>query len=279
MIRRPVAAIAATLLMLVAASAGLAAQRDTSHVVLPKYRARILGAYDETSGEPVAAARVLDISTGMSAETSLSGAVALFFLPDGGGLVRIQKIGYEPQTLPVAISPRDTSPITIIMHRVTELPAVVAKAQETSHYISPHLQGFEERRKKGFGTFIGDSVLRLNEGHPLANVLMSRAPGIIVRQGAGSATYLLQSPHCVGGGPPQVYLDGVPLSPDPPPNLGTVGRTTRPVSMAKVPFDLTRFDVGNLAGVEWYPDGDMAPVEFGGTSERCGLLLLWTRER
>jgi len=83
---------------------------------------------------------------------------------------------------------------------------------------------------------------------------MSRAPGINVMQGAGSATYLLKSPHCVGGGPPQV-------------------------SRANVPFDLTKFDVSTLAGVEWYPDNDMAPIEFTHSSARCGLLLLWTRER
>jgi hypothetical protein len=269
--------ILAGFLASVAVVARLPAQ-DAS-TTLPRYRARLLGVYDEASGEPVEGVRVLDISTGTSALTSSTGSVALFFLPDGGSLVRLQKVGYEVQTMPVAISPRDTTPITVVMRRVTELPAVVTKAPETSRYISPHLQGFEERRKRGFGSFIGDSVLRANENHPLANVIMSRAPGINVMQGAGNATYLLKSPHCVGGGPPQVVLDGVPLSPDPPPNLGVRGRQTRAVSLDAVPFDLTKFDVSTLAGVEWYPDNDMAPIEFAHSSGRCGLLLLWTRER
>jgi hypothetical protein len=269
-------AVLAGLLALVAIGVRLPAQ--DANATLPRYRARLLGVYDEASGEPVEGVRVLDISTGTSALTSSTGAVALFFLPDGGSLVRLQKVGYEVQTLLVAISPRDTTPVTVVMRRVTELPAVVTKAPETSRYLSPHLQGFEERRKRGFGSFIGDSVLRANENHPLANVIMSRAPGINVMQGAGSATYLLKSPHCVNGGPPQVVLDGVPLSPDPPPGFGR-GRGARPQSMDNVPFDLTKFDVSTLAGVEWYPDNDTAPIEFMHTSARCGLLLLWTRER
>ncbi len=269
---------AAVGLMMVVVAGALSAQAAAG-TALPRYRARLLGVYDETSGEPIEGVRVLDIATGTWAQTSTSGAVALFFLPDGGSLVRLQKIGYEVMTLPVAISPRDTTPLTIVMRRITELPAVLTKATETSRYISPRLRGFEERQKRGFGSFIGDSVLRANEGHPLANVIMSRAPGINVMQGAGNATYLLKSPHCVGGGPPQVVLDGVPMSPDPPPNLGVSGRRTRPVPMDNVPFDLTKFDVSTLAGVEWYPDSDMAPIEFAHSSARCGLLLLWTRER
>ena len=223
--------------------------------------------------------RVLDIATGTSALTSSTGAVALFYLPDGGSLVRLQKVGYEVQTLLVPISPRDTTPITIIMRRVTELPTVVTKANETPHFVSARLQAFEERRKQGFGSFISDSVLRANEGRPLANVLMGRAPGVSVRQGAASATYLLKSPRCMVGGPPQVVMDGVTLSPDPPPGSGGRGRGSRPQSSDSLPFDLSRFDVSNLAGVEWYPDNDGAPIEFTHTSGRCGLLLLWTRER
>jgi hypothetical protein len=274
--RRPLL-IVALLFAAGAANTGVYAQGDSRNAV-PTYRARILGVYDETSGEPVEGVRVLDIATGTSVETSKSGAVALFFLPDGGSIVRLQKIGYEAQTMPVAISPRDTSPITIIMRRVTELPTVVTKATETSHYISARLRGFEERSKKGFGTFIGDSVIRLNESRTLADLIKSRAPGINVMEGAGGRSYLLKSPHCTNGYP-QVSLDGVILSPDPPPNLGTSNGRTRPVSMDRVPFDLSKFDLTSIAGIEWYPDNATAPIEFAHTSVRCGLLLLWTRER
>lgn len=270
-------ALRAVLLAMLAIGTRLDAQDATA--ALPRYRARLIGVYDEASGEPVEGARVLDVLTGTSALTSSTGTVSLFFLPDGGSLIRLQKVGYEVQTLLVAISPRDTTPITMVMRRVTELPTVVTKAPETPQYISPRLRGFEERRKQGFGSFISDSVLRANEGRPLANVLLSRAPGVKIMDGRSSAMYLVQSPHCTSGGPPQVVLDGVPLSPDPPPPSSGRGRQTRAPSPDVVPFDLSKFDVSNLGGVEWYPDNDLAPIEFAHTSARCGLLLLWTRER
>lgn len=241
---------------------------------MPAYRARIIGVYDEASGDPIDSVRVLDVLNGNSSLTTRTGTVSLFFLPDGGSLVRLQKIGYEPQTLTVAISPADTVPLTLTLRRLTQLSPVVTQANSTPRYISPALQGFEERRKAGFGYFVGDSVLRANEGRLLANVLASRMPGFITRPGRASATYLGQSPRCVGGGPPQVYLDGVPLSPDVP-----AGRTSRSGSLDNLPFNLTNFDVSSLAGVEWYPDGTSQPVEFNHTSARCGALLLWTRER
>ncbi len=239
---------------------------------LAPYRARILGVFDNASGNPIDSVRVTDLLNGTSALTTRTGTVALLFLPDGGSLVRVQKIGYEAQTLAVAISPADTVPLTLTLHRVTELSPVVSKAQ--SRYISPALRGFEERRKSGWGYFVDDSVLRASEGRLLADVLASRMPNLTTKAGSASAMHLMQSGRCTNGGPPQVYLDGVPLSPDLPAR-GLRSNT----SVDNLPFNLSNFNVEALAGVEWYPDGVSLPEEFNHTSARCGALLLWTRER
>lgn len=256
------------------------------------YRNRLLGVYDEASGEPLEGVRVTDVLNQNSAQTTRTGTVALNFLPDGGGLVRLTKVGYETQTVPISISPADTTPVTLIMRHIAELPAVVTKADSERRWISPALRGFDERRRiRITGYFIADSVLRSDEGRPLANVL-ARVPSVITKNGVGTATYLLKSPRCDAGGPPQVYLDGVPLNPDMNPDvrglmkqpqksaLGQPIRGSGPENnIDNVPFDLTRFQVSDLAGVEWYPDNDLIPAEFAQSTRRCGALLLWTREK
>lgn len=119
----------------------------------------------------------------------------------------------------------------------------------------------------------------------LADVLQFHAPNVLVNHGKGNSTWLLQSPRCMVGGPPQVFIDGVPIAAPPPPMSGTnpgIGPTGRGFgggSDRVMPFDLSQFKVMDFAGVEWYPDNDQAPIEFAHTSQRCGALLLWTRER
>lgn len=282
---------AACLIALVTGAAELYGQRAT----LPAYRARVLGVFDDATGGPIDSVRVTDVLNGNWSMTTETGTVGLYFLPDGGALVRVQKIGYEPRTLTIAISPADTAPITMTLRRVTELAPVVSKAHQTP-YISPSLRGFEERRLSPVATgyFVSDSVLRANEGHLLADVLRSRMPNLKIAEGVASAMFVLKSARCVGGGPPDVYLDGVPqspeLRPDAPgfasfrgPERTTFGQaipgTQDAVHPEAVAINISNFDVSDLAGVEWYPDSDMLPVEFNHSSKRCGALLLWTREK
>ena len=263
--------------VLAARSAAQDAATARDSLSLPAYRARVLGVFDATTGAPVADADVIDVLSGASARTTSTGTVALVFLPDGGGLVRTRKLGYEEQTMIVAISPADTVPVTVVLQPVVKLPEVVTTG--TPRFISPSLRSFEERRLHSTtGYFVSDSVLRKEDGRMLGTVLLSHVPGIqIVHK--GRYTLLMQSPRCSmlgpeAAGPPDVYLDGVPLPhPPPPPSHGF--STTAGLQ----PFDLGEFDVSNLAGVEYYPDGAALPPEFSRTSKGCGALLLWTREK
>ncbi len=260
------------------------AQTDT----VPRYRGRVLGVFDQTSGEPIDGVRVLDILNGNSALTTRTGTVSLDFLPDGGSLVRLQKIGYAAQTLTVRISPADTTPLTIMLTRVAELPKVVTRDSATT-YISPNLRGFQERMKTEDGYFIDEATLRKNEGRQLASVLSTK-PGVIITRGTASSAYLQRSPRCANGLPPQVFLDGVPLSPTPTPDpaahpihpksvFGVRDGTSGGAANTQIAFNLSEFNISDLAGVEWYPDSDMLPIAFAHTSSRCGALLLWTREK
>lgn len=230
------------------------------------YRARVLGVFDEVTGAPIENAEVFDLTTGTTALATRTGTVSLAFLPDGGSLVRIRKLGYAPIIVPIAIAPEDTVPITMTMTPVAELPAVVTR-DTARRYISPGLRGFEDRRRLGItGYFIDDTTLRKEEYRTLGNVLRSSMPSVAIREGPFSAMYLTGSMRCGSGGPPQVYLDGVPVH-------GEIVRGR------EGPFNLNSINISDIAGIEFYPTTDDMPIEFNHTPTSCGALMLWTRER
>ena len=242
---------------------------------------RIIGVYDENSGQPIPSVEISEAATGTSVMTSATGAANLGFIVPKGGEIRLRKIGFEEQTMTISMTPADTLPITVVMKRVAELPAVVTK-DAAPRYISPTLKSFEERRKNhASGYFIDEATLRKEDNRALGNVLTAHAPGAIVKQ-VSSATFLLKSPRCSNGGMPDVYIDGVSLAhledlrwPMPK----SKNRVSAPPDPREFPIDLNQFAVSDLAGVEFYPDNATMPVQFSRTSAGCGALFLWTRER
>jgi len=92
-----------------------------SYVTTPQHAstfvARILGVFDQTSGAPLANVEVLDVTSGTFARTTATGTVSLAFIPAGQWTLRILEPGYDSVTVPVTISPRDTTPITIVLSK------------------------------------------------------------------------------------------------------------------------------------------------------------------
>jgi hypothetical protein len=286
-------AVAVVVLAARGAAQGTAAATALHDTTDLSYRNRLLGVFDVATGLPIEDADVIDVFSGVSAKTTRTGTVALGFLPDGGALIRIRKFGYEMRTMIVAISPADTVPITVALQRVVQLPAVVTYG--TRPYISPLLRGFEDRRRRGVtGYFLSDAELRKDDGRLLVNVLRSRLPAVHIDQ-RGHSMFLMQSPRCLGGGPPDVYVDGMawphPLQQVRRPREGTQlgqsgndsiktgSRDTTVTTMTMQPIDIADFQVWDLAGVEYYPDDLTMPPQFHHTPGACGALLLWTRER
>lgn len=263
-------AAAAAVVFAGASGAQQPAHADSSAHALPAYRYRVLGAYDEQTGEPIEGVEVLDVLNGNSALTTTTGTVSLVFLPDGGSLVRVRKLGYGVQTFTVPISPLDTAPLTVVMARAQTLAKVVVKDSMTQH-LSPNLRAFEERRKAGFGHFIDEAEMRKSDGRTMANVLISHLPGLMVAPAALGAEYIVSTrkmcrglalaqcrvPNCY----PTVLVDGVPA------NLGL---------SANAPPDWSKISPTEYAAVEFY-QGAETPAEFG--NNECGVLLLWSRER
>lgn len=236
-------------------------------------RYRLLGVYDETSGAPLDSVRVTDVLTGTSMLTSATGTATLVFLPDGGSLVRLQKIGYEVKTMVVPIGPADTAPVTVMLARITRLPSVVV-TDSAEPYLSSMLRDFERRKRAGIGTFIDEAEIRKHDNTTMTNLLTSHLPGLMPVVAPGAAVYVVatrtmceglafsmcRSPNCY----PTVYVDGVQYSD----NMGS-----RPNAV-----DFSKWSPMEFAAVEYYSSAEL-PSELGGPGTNCGVLMLWTRER
>ncbi len=95
--------------------------RDTASraepIALPRYRYRLVGVFDPETGEPIANATVMDLSTGSYVSTGGAGSASLVFLDEGTSPVRISHPGYRDLNVAIEIGPSKTSPITLTMEK------------------------------------------------------------------------------------------------------------------------------------------------------------------
>ena len=241
-----------------------AASADTRSA---RHPGRIIGVFDDESGEPIPNAEVIDLFVGAVAHTESHGLAELsqFKSQNDSAVVRIRKIGYADTSLIVMVGAADTVPLQINLHRAAvDLPALIAHAREVTAPESPMLAEFDERRKEGFGHFMDGAELRNSvDNHSFVNYLASHLPGLSLTQKhrINDPTYLSSTRYgklC----PISLYVDGVAIY--------APGRGEMP--------DLATYNSEDYAAVEYYTTGTV-PTQYNATGSSCGVLLLWRRYR
>jgi hypothetical protein len=235
----------------------------TSHAFAGVSPARA-GVFDAQSGEPIEGAEVIDMLGKVTAKTTATGTVTLSYLPEGQTLIRIRKVGFDVQTMLVAISPEDTVPLTVLLKASGQvLPTVFTTDSSVRTVISPGLRDFETRRQRGGGYFVTEAELRKNDTKLMTSIVRTIAGAKVVCSRSGSAciaaTTRAGGKTAFGGGvcPVEVYVDGI-LSSD---------------------NDLQKMRVDQFAAVEFYAGAAQTPMQYAKTGSNCGAMLLWTRER
>ena len=251
----------------VAFASALASAQTSAASASLQYRGRLLGVYNAQTGDPIEGAEVVDLFSKTKALTTATGTVTLSFLPEGGSMIRVSKIGFSPETNVVPITPADTAPFMILLRPLAQtLPAVVTK-DSVSSFVSPGLREFDERRRAGSGGhFITAEVLRKNDTKNMT-YMVRQLPGVQIDcprglshqqqcfayAGRQASKYAFRGGQCRM----DVYIDGTAVS---EPNLND-------------------FRVDSFAGVEFYSGAGSIPVKYNKTGSSCGVLLFWTRDR
>jgi hypothetical protein len=274
-----VGAVAASLLMLPLQASASQTQPPPANGARPdsgridqRYRFRVLGVYDSESGEPIEGAEVRDVLSGTSALTTTTGTVSLMFLPDGGSLVRIRKIGYTAQTLVVAIDPSTTVPATIVLeHAPQQLPKVTVLDSSPTYRPGNLREATERIKAHAGGSFISETEMRNWDSSTMSDLITSHMPGLIMNPGPHGEAYLLSTRgmcvmalSCVKSNCyVTVFIDGIKAYDA---NIG--------LSSSRLNFD--RLSPQDYAIAEFYPGIAGRPPEYNGP---CGVLLLWSRDR
>ena len=226
----------------------------------PAYR-RLLGVFDEVTGQPIADAQVDDLSTGTSTATTNTGTMALSFADTSGILVRVRKLGYVPQLHFVASPLRDSTPITIVLRPAAQsLPLVVTRGTSVRTPADTvrklELAGFYDRR---MSTAAPSRAFVTRKQLNMVTVL-------------SDLTAITARKFC----PSNTYIDGMKVT---MPVINMPNRTTK-VFRDGIDALLTPDEV---VGIEFYTISTV-PAQYNATAPPgpmgvppCGATLIWTR--
>jgi hypothetical protein len=185
--------------------------------------------------------------------------------PGGGAyLILARRVGYAPVVHPIPDSlwGAEGSVELRLARRAEELApvATTGRTRRTSFL----LEGFEERRRLGRGTFISRDDIEAR-GWPGLMYLLRGIPGLTIDQGTTrSSTVMGLSMNGTRRCQPLIFLDGVQMT------------------RAEDSFTLFRDVLESVSGtdltaVEVYKGLSELPPRTGGAEARCGAIVVWTK--
>lgn len=235
---------------------------------------------EDSTRRPLAGVEVILEGTKKQTTTDGSGRFLLNDLPTGNKVVFFRSVGYRPQRVRVMLNKTDTTRVeaVLVSDRVRLEPIVVTGSPARPRGLGR--EAFEERRRLGFGKFMDSTELRHRGYARMADVLSSMGVYMIqyqdkvdeISRGALEmrAASTRRSGLDVSGPSPcwmGVILDGITLY---------KGMATGTAARYPPPDFRKDFSVDNIEAIEVYRSAAEVPMEFGGSSASCGVIVLWT---
>lgn len=260
----------ALLLSLAALPSALAAQWANPNRGASQAPARTVGVIDgavsDTALRPVAFAEVSILRTDIKLQTNALGRFRFNDVPPGQYLLIVRRIGFRPVSSIIQVGVRDTLRLSFTMEPAIQSLDKVVVVEESR---SLRMIEFEQRRKQGWGFFLtAEQIERRNlpvaadylrlapsislapshnaSGIPDLVAISKREGGSIFGDGAGACAM-------------QIVIDNVPM----PPRF--------PLELLPTPKE--------IAGIEVYDGPATVPAQFNGLDRRCGMVLVWTKDR
>lgn len=228
-------------------------------------RGVLRGVVRDSAGRAIFGAMVALDGVQDVARSDSTGAFTLRGVPVGSRMIDVRRLGYAAARQGVVIRPGDTDPVAIVLSPAQTLAARRITGQRA---LTAKLQGFEERRRLGFGTFFDANQLEFYKNTTVASIVR-RVPSIYVQR-------IPPDQRVVDG-------DGSPL----PPNseVITMSSAGRGYCVANVFVDgrvvsqqeFWSYRPEDFIGVEVYPRASLAPAAFGNLRNGCGVVSAWTK--
>ncbi len=204
-----------------------------------------------------AGSRVEVLGTDVVALTNEKGDFTIQNLPSGSQVLLARHLGFGAEWLPVDLSSREPKRVSIKLPKfVAMMDPVLVTARRNR---SLDNIGFNQRKKAGFGRFLGPEQIQAMHPTYVTDILRN-VPGLRVSYGPDGETVSSSrgASSLMGGDCVMYYLDDMPWQ-----------------SMS--PGDINTFVNGSeVVGVEVYQGGN-TPPRYSAGMRNCTTIVLWTK--
>jgi hypothetical protein len=220
---------------------------------------RVRGSARRSDGQPLGGVRVTVWSTSQEVVTGPDGSFALDALPIGSYMLEARALGFEPTRIPLDILVDNDQVLDVSLNRLAALDTIRINA-DRQKILGRDMMEFEERRKSGFGRFIGPEDIERRQPLRLTDLLRT-VPGVRIVLGGISGEYpVMRGLSWEQWCQPDILVDRMLVS-----DMG-----------AQLEFFAPVWEV---RAIEVYPNPSTVPSQFTRPGSGCGAIVIWTGPR